>query len=334
MHTLAEGVETQEQYEFLKRIGCEKMQGYLFGKPTPLDEFVKPDDFSFDNCEDIKYKKYYHEIGGINLLGSTPLREKNMEVYNNLPIAIMELNGEKMKFIYANNAYIEFLHSVSIKDFDEANRRTYELDIPETSAMRKALVKAENDPSHISDTDVIINGNVIVAKTRFVVREGDKAAFIVVPRNLSISGSEQKLAGNIHVAMAHVFEQYFRVDLFDEDGTADNIFLNGAQTAVADIEKNTVKAVSMYADLYLYPEDRQRFKDFYDITTVRKRVEKSKRDYLVDYFHSAIPGDNGRLQMYMILPFYYNDRWKYISCCRYADEINDEFRQQILQKKD
>ena len=134
--------------------------------------------------------------------------------------------------------------------------------------------------------------------------------------------------------MAHVFEQYFRVDLFDEDGPADNIFLNGAQTAVADIEKNTVKAVSMYADLYLYPEDRQRFKDFYDITTVRERVEKSKRDYLVDYFHSAIPGDNGRLQMYMILPFYYNDRWKYISCCRYADEINDEFRQQILQKKD
>ena len=31
IHTLAEGVETQEQYEFLRRIGCERLQGYLFG---------------------------------------------------------------------------------------------------------------------------------------------------------------------------------------------------------------------------------------------------------------------------------------------------------------
>ena len=30
MHTLAEGVETKEQYEFLLDIGCEKLQGYYF----------------------------------------------------------------------------------------------------------------------------------------------------------------------------------------------------------------------------------------------------------------------------------------------------------------
>ena len=45
---------------------------------------------------------------------------------------------------------------------------------------------------------------------------------------------------------------------------------------------------------------------------------------MVDYYHSAIPGDKGRMQMYMILPFYYKNRWKYISLCRYADEIKDD----------
>jgi EAL domain-containing protein (putative c-di-GMP-specific phosphodiesterase class I) len=334
MHTLAEGVETHEQYDFLKKIGCEKLQGYLFGKPIPLDEFVKPDDFSFEKCEDIRYKKYYREIGNVNLLGSAPLKAKDMEVRNDVPIAFMELNGEEMKFIYANEAYIEFLHSVSINGFEEANKRTTGVELAETRTMRKAFAKAESNPNHISDVDVIINGNVVIAKVKFIVREGNKAAFIVVPRNLSVSENEQRLADNIHVAMAHVLSQYFRVDLFDEDGTADNIFLNGAQLPVADVEPDTVKAVSLYADLYLYPEERQKFKDFYDMTTVRDRVDKCKRDYLVEYFHSAIPGDEGRMQMYMILPFYYNDRWKYISCCRYADEINDEFRQQILQKKD
>jgi len=38
MHTLTEGVETLEQAEYLKSIGCERLQGYLFGKPMPLKE--------------------------------------------------------------------------------------------------------------------------------------------------------------------------------------------------------------------------------------------------------------------------------------------------------
>ncbi|MBR5897290.1 MAG: EAL domain-containing protein, partial [Lachnospiraceae bacterium] len=35
---LCEGVETEEHYEFLKRIGCEKAQGFFFGKPLPMEE--------------------------------------------------------------------------------------------------------------------------------------------------------------------------------------------------------------------------------------------------------------------------------------------------------
>ncbi len=36
--SLCEGVETETHYEFLKKIGCEKAQGYYFGKPRPYDE--------------------------------------------------------------------------------------------------------------------------------------------------------------------------------------------------------------------------------------------------------------------------------------------------------
>lgn len=38
MISLTEGVETQEQYEFLGDIGCERVQGYLFSKPVPLEQ--------------------------------------------------------------------------------------------------------------------------------------------------------------------------------------------------------------------------------------------------------------------------------------------------------
>ena len=37
----AEGVETQDQADFLTDCGCEYAQGYLFGRPLPVDQFAQ-----------------------------------------------------------------------------------------------------------------------------------------------------------------------------------------------------------------------------------------------------------------------------------------------------
>ena len=38
---IAEGVEKEEQADFLREIGCSMVQGYLYDKPLPLEEFEK-----------------------------------------------------------------------------------------------------------------------------------------------------------------------------------------------------------------------------------------------------------------------------------------------------
>ena len=37
---LAEGVETKEQLAFLAKESCDEIQGYLIGRPLPIDEYA------------------------------------------------------------------------------------------------------------------------------------------------------------------------------------------------------------------------------------------------------------------------------------------------------
>ena len=41
LEVVAEGVETEVQYEFLKKHGCQMIQGYLISKPLVADDFEK-----------------------------------------------------------------------------------------------------------------------------------------------------------------------------------------------------------------------------------------------------------------------------------------------------
>jgi diguanylate cyclase (GGDEF)-like protein len=67
METLCEGVEEAEQVQFLKEIGCTRIQGYYYGKPIPFTEvvalFEKGTELEFENPEEAGY---YASLRSVN----------------------------------------------------------------------------------------------------------------------------------------------------------------------------------------------------------------------------------------------------------------------------
>lgn len=41
MNVIAEGVESADQVEFLREMGCDAIQGFYYSRPLPRAEFVE-----------------------------------------------------------------------------------------------------------------------------------------------------------------------------------------------------------------------------------------------------------------------------------------------------
>lgn len=110
--TLCEGVETSAQADFLKEIGCQHLQGYLFSKP------MTPDQLNFflnlpssQLLEQDSQAAYYDQIDRINVLGDPIIDSLNHDPASlgkntETPITIIELEKTgHISCLYLNQAF-------------------------------------------------------------------------------------------------------------------------------------------------------------------------------------------------------------------------------------
>lgn len=114
VETVAEGVETEQQVEFLREVGCTKLQGYYYCKAIPMEEIVERNrkgiQIGFENPEETGY---YTAIGRINLYDVAALSNDSTDrlsgFFDTMPMAVLESDAEKFQLTRCNRAYREFL---------------------------------------------------------------------------------------------------------------------------------------------------------------------------------------------------------------------------------
>lgn len=113
--TITEGVETKEQAEFLKEVGCTKLQGFYYCRPISaeaiLERYEKGTQIGFENPDE---DEYYATIGRINLYDQAVIaREASSDgirhYFDTLPMAIIEFDGEYFRAIRCNRSFRDFI---------------------------------------------------------------------------------------------------------------------------------------------------------------------------------------------------------------------------------
>ena len=112
VETVAEGVETQEQVEFLREVGCTKLQGFYYSPAIPLEKIVERNregiQIGFENPDEAGY---YSVIGRINLHDLASVSSGAEEIgtfFDALPMAVVESDERGIQIIRCNKSYREF----------------------------------------------------------------------------------------------------------------------------------------------------------------------------------------------------------------------------------
>ncbi|MBR1555409.1 MAG: EAL domain-containing protein [Oscillospiraceae bacterium] len=203
---IAEGVETIEQADYMKSIGCSYIQGYLFSKPITEEEFIEKlkrtdhepvqppitliesmDAGKFWNPNSLETLIFNHYVGGAAIFS-----------YQDGEIQVLRVNEKYMKELGMNMCEKDILNANLWEQMDDANHKIYE------TTLRKAIQSREEESC---DTWRTVSSKIcgeqkicIRNSLRMIGRAGEQYLFYTLVQNITaekkrfedVSESERK----------------------------------------------------------------------------------------------------------------------------------------------
>lgn len=112
--TICEGVETQDQVDFLREVGCSKLQGYFFTRPLPMEAVLKRyEEGTAIGFENPAESGYYTALGRVSLYDLSSIAregdESLEEYFDTLPMALFECSEDEFKLVRSNKSHRQFM---------------------------------------------------------------------------------------------------------------------------------------------------------------------------------------------------------------------------------
>ncbi len=320
IHTLAEGVETAEQAEFLKSIGCEKVQGYYFGKPMPFSETLKSIEERGLKIEPLKMRTYYHDMASVNILSATPFISTRREApqasveESQIPLAIAGITDDVFHFYFANEAYMKELKSIGVNSLEELEKEYADRD----SALYERDSTLYGKALHSDKTeliDFIRQGQYCRVEAKKIASYNDGFALLIMLRNYSRNSLVLQKA-QLDTTLRSLYAIYNRIELLDLDtGYSRNLFLSRHYST--DYNKEPfIDELAHFAKHEVFPEDRKRFREYFDFSTIEDRINATGLGYVSARFR--LKDGAGGYSWAVILLISAGDR-KLLSCERRID---------------
>ena len=250
IHTLVEGVETEEQMRFIRSIGCEKIQGWYYGRPMPLSELESCIREKGWILEDRALKNYYNPLGSVDFLTDESM-------------ALVEMNEGKLSYLFANHKFRQALatggsstplHSARELNSSSSslgrNIRAFFMNILRTGQDQTLTYPKNNRYMHLTGRHI----STLAGK--------DRHLFQVHLSNITIS-PETGEADTMDDILRNLYYLYQSITVVNlKDDTATPIIANTPFRQYLSEKTKGLESLRQAAESQIHPDDRPRYRRF------------------------------------------------------------------------
>ena len=250
IHTLVEGVETEEQRDFVRSIGCEKIQGWYYGRPMPLSELESCIREKGWILEDRALKNYYNPLGSVDFLTDESM-------------ALVEMNEGKLSYLFANHKFRQALatggsstplHSARELNSSSSslgrNIRAFFMNILRTGQDQALTYPKNNRYMHLTGHHI----STLAGKNRHL--------FQVHLSNITIS-PETGEADTMDDILRNLYYLYQSITVVNlKDDTATPIIANTPFRQYLSEKTKGLESLRQAAESQIHPDDRPRYRRF------------------------------------------------------------------------
>ncbi|MEE0955681.1 MAG: EAL domain-containing protein [Eubacterium sp.] len=297
VHTLAEGVETFEHYSFLREAGCEKIQGYFFGKPAPYEAAVKNIESQGIRMENRADFSLWSQIGRIDFQTDLPLTIVRDDGTSLVPFFLNAQTKEEFNSLgFTSMEEIQdFFHSCSAT---ASQLRHFVRSLPESGQLRKILLQDDGNYLQIRAYQVALNLNMRVYAINLVNLSKDEK-------------TPEKSVDSLEALLRHTYQLYEHILLLDM--VKDRVTTVYGYTPVADMNKdaavsknalknkqesNVARYFSKVSEILIFPDDQSRFAAYTNPDNIREFLKQNPGQSYRDYFRIRM--ENGSFQWIII----------------------------------